>query len=1028
MPAPIIRKIPGLEKRIVGLTPGISNPQGINLFQNGTHQNIHQNLQDGVGGLQIGYDFKVSTSDISSIELANTNNDTDYGTNSTINNATTVTWTATSGTELGIIVPSGDLVVGAQYLVKATVSNYVAGNGGDDIGFATAAVGTTARRDDDGEISHQFVLSSLSSISVFCRDGASGTLSNISVRKVTLPEDKNDGKQNLAKLFDGNDTTSVTIKHNEKTQWIVFDLGKKRNLNRIVIENGPMPGGGTNASKTLNSSFWFWSDGNPKTDIKEVVYSTPDIKHQGGTSDYTNASNGIGTQRGDKITLDLSGNKTKYQYIGMRIWSAELASNYNDGYLNFKNFEIYESHDTRDYIVEFNDSVLDMHSWTGLRYNGCKTTNKEINKYNSRSIGAEGIGNLQIENNFIVDKYFSIDPWRGDITYGQYPNVENRTTALYITSTIIGGTEEEDVYARIKNHSYLKIEKILIINLNDDTVKILDSQTEDFTSYHRYLTTDFPTRGKFSLKLLDNNVQSNVKNEHTVKMNKGWLLKSFEYNAESGPLPGIDSDKITLLNTTSSAEGVDGDFNILNTIINPLSLYDAVSGSIQPGVDAGVGITPGAIFGFNKSYNPNYLGEGLYGCTSDSTNINFGEGEDVCEGKDSASMAEQIRKFKEVFSYGPLYHSGSEELLGDNTQTVNDQQYNPNNEGLDKNGELKHISLGKYNQHAPGSLRFRFGVTSRVNDSADIPGFAPSNAFYPLYTGDNTIFVDNKFTRSFIKQENDSTLGVKNFNFPTINEIEFNPQSDGSVTPPFRNWIGNATINPSITASIFIGQCVQYLNSHSKDTELHLTLFEGTKDFSGNNDEMSISTFEVDKNTDPGYLDFAGNLGNLYNSAGPRSKVLKLKNSPQFRPTIQPKKYDRFTYDIIDTTDFQATIEERQNAFVYGPGTSNPYISSNAGYSSLNGGGPFVSDYDNSPGSSDNYSGSFHYQLSFLDKDHTLIADLDKNIELMDGIGAKGAVLIPEHTHQAVKINLFYYLNKAGLIDRTTVKKRIETL
>tara|TARA_R110002153_G_scaffold378_2_gene1859 strand:+ start:6763 stop:13959 length:7197 start_codon:yes stop_codon:yes gene_type:complete len=117
-------------------------------------------------------------------QLANTNNSANYGANSTINSTNTITWTATTGTESGTIVPSGDLVVGAQYLVKATVSNYVVGNGGDDIGFATATVGTTARRSDDGEIYHHFINAGGAGISMFCRDGASGTLSNISVQRV----------------------------------------------------------------------------------------------------------------------------------------------------------------------------------------------------------------------------------------------------------------------------------------------------------------------------------------------------------------------------------------------------------------------------------------------------------------------------------------------------------------------------------------------------------------------------------------------------------------------------------------------------------------------------------------------------------------------------------------------------------------------------------------------------------------------------------------------------------------------------
>ena len=67
--------------------------------------------------------------------------------------------------------------------------------------------------------------------------------------------------------------------------------------------------------------------------------------------------------------------------------------------------------------------------------------------------------------------------------------------------------------------------------------------------------------------------------------------------------------------------------------------------------------------------------------------------------------------------------------------------------------------------------------------------------------------------------------------------------------------------------------------------------------------------------------------------------------------------------------------------------------------------------------SSNYYSGSFDYQLSFLDKDHTLITNLNKDSELFDGIGAKGIIIIPDNTHPKIKNNIQYYLQTAGIID-----------
>ena len=63
------------------------------------------------------------------------------------------------------------------------------------------------------------------------------------------------------------------------------------------------------------------------------------------------------------------------------------------------------------------------------------------------------------------------------------------------------------------------------------------------------------------------------------------------------------------------------------------------------------------------------------------------------------------------------------------------------------------------------------------------------------------------------------------------------------------------------------------------------------------------------------------------------------------------------------------------------------------------------------------YSGSFDYQLSFLDKDHTLITNLNKDAELFDGIGTKGIVIIPDNTIPKIKNNIHFYLQQAGIID-----------
>ena len=60
------------------------------------------------------------------------------------------------------------------------------------------------------------------------------------------------------------------------------------------------------------------------------------------------------------------------------------------------------------------------------------------------------------------------------------------------------------------------------------------------------------------------------------------------------------------------------------------------------------------------------------------------------------------------------------------------------------------------------------------------------------------------------------------------------------------------------------------------------------------------------------------------------------------------------------------------------------------------------------------------YQLSVLRDEPTLILNMDKESEIPDGLGDKGFVIIPQNCHTKVKNNIEYYLEKAGLMTKTT--------
>ena len=61
-------------------------------------------------------------------------------------------------------------------------------------------------------------------------------------------------------LFDEDTTTSINIKHENKINWIVFDLGKNREINRLKIRpSGVNPGGSTPSSQNLSLQWFFWT-------------------------------------------------------------------------------------------------------------------------------------------------------------------------------------------------------------------------------------------------------------------------------------------------------------------------------------------------------------------------------------------------------------------------------------------------------------------------------------------------------------------------------------------------------------------------------------------------------------------------------------------------------------------------------------------------------------------------------------------------------------------------------------------------
>jgi hypothetical protein len=207
---------------------------------------------------------------------------------------------------------------------------------------------------------------------------------------------------------------------------------------------------------------------------------------------------------------------------------------------------------SKSYDVEFNDSIADTRFWK------------------SRSEGTQLIGSA-------INVFAA-----GDTTYGKLPVVENKIAALYVGTTVIGGDDEDPSRVSILGHSYVTIDRILLINIETDEVQIINRQsiidvttgtTGEEKAFKRYITRDFFEGSEVNIRLVDKSVQNSLKTSHRVKFNRGSLMKLYEYTA----------------NDQGQEDGVFGGYNIRNN-----SEGTVFTGSLQgPGL-FGYGTTTAA--------------------------------------------------------------------------------------------------------------------------------------------------------------------------------------------------------------------------------------------------------------------------------------------------------------------------------------------------------------------------------------------------------------------------------------------------
>jgi hypothetical protein len=199
---------------------------------------------------------------------------------------------------------------------------------------------------------------------------------------------------------------------------------------------------------------------------------------------------------------------------------------------------------SRDYNIEFNDSVFETKAWQNARYNGQELNGAQINRWTE-----------------------------GDITYGKTPVVSNVSRNIYIGNAIIPTGDitstGDETLVQFPSSSYVQIGSYITIN-NDDTITENNYDGSDLDSkngFYRAFYEDFPIGGNFQIKLLTNKIGIDfLLDTYKIIFNQGRLHQNVYW--ESG---GTNSDVAAGLSsfiwgdssyTTSDPYG--GTFNIRN--------------------------------------------------------------------------------------------------------------------------------------------------------------------------------------------------------------------------------------------------------------------------------------------------------------------------------------------------------------------------------------------------------------------------------------------------------------------------------
>ena len=545
--------------------------------------------------------------------------------------------------------------------------------------------------------------------------------------------------------------------------------------------------------------------------------------------------------------------------------------------------------------AEFDDALVDQAPWKNPRYDGSKITGKEINKFTP--VETVGVGGYQK------------DGWLGDKTgqLGDTPVINNETTALYIANTVIGGTEDPQ-FATIKGHSYVGINKMLLINPSDDSVTIIDRAVEPYEEFHRFVTNDFHTGTRCKVKII-----SLLDNNSMYLYTKGNFRDNFIVTGSTatGTVTAQEDQLrfrygvVEMFNagTSSGHHGHLFDHRRIGPLFVSASIHE--NKFTQEYYTGSYGFIKHQTEGVHIETQARMLGASGLGSASRFMGVDTLSY--LSERNTDPFLTEQektevhVTFFKGTKDFAPNQHDersiGTFEVDGNKAQ-LGIEQGDSCNDGLPTNHELV----------------FKGRLDNRFLPKIDTFIDTLQNAHLQLLSAD---------------------AGCA----PT-GSLQGTVDGDG-VTTATAATLGTQTLIGSIQAGVTVDK-VEDFNCYVQGGALGVI----------------------------GYI--GANSASLFNASNPNGTPNTLAEIPLDSPSpLAPGAGGGGLFDPPAGTLLHPG---------YGEGSDKLMKSDNF------------------------YTGSFNYELSFLDKDHTLILNLDKPSELFDGIGEKGLVIVPQ----------------AGIIENTT--------